>query len=249
MNKYLTCAIIFLSLVLQSCTTDADDDSDNWDASVVCPETGTNSYGMPNRGTFTDERDGQVYKYTTIGNQVWMAENLKYDAEYSEIITDDYGLDKYTRLMNDTCDSRECRINVLFDLFGRYYSLQMDGKYNAPRNQSLIDSICPMGWHVPSESEWNVLVDNMGKKKADAASRLKSSDNSFGVDFQPGTDPCLFSSLPAGGVRKSSERLLIDSQYWTSTSKSYEYMLSIRIAIGIYIDYTDLKLPIRCLKD
>lgn len=249
MDRYLICAIIFLSLVLQSCTTDADDDSDNWDASVVCPETGTNSYGMPNRGTFTDERDGQVYKYTTIGNQVWMAENLKYDAEYSEIITDDYGLDKYTRLMNDTCDSRECRINVLFDLFGRYYSLQMDGKYNNPRNQSLIDTICPNGWHVPTEKEWDVLRDNMGNNSHVSALRLKSSDSSFGKEFVPGSDECSFSSTPSGGIDGSTLGMLKEAYYWTSTSKTYNSMFYYFIGDDARTGYSQRKISIRCLKD
>ena len=63
-----------LTISLNACTTDAEEE---FDAESVCPAEGMNAYGMPNRGTFIDERDGQEYKYTTIGNQVWMAQNLK----------------------------------------------------------------------------------------------------------------------------------------------------------------------------
>ena len=53
---------IFLALTLTlfaGCATDA---GDSFDADKVCPAEGTNVYGMPNRGTFVDERDGQEYK-------------------------------------------------------------------------------------------------------------------------------------------------------------------------------------------
>lgn len=178
MNKYLICLILFLTFILQLCTTDADDDSDNWDAAKVCPETGNNSYGMPNRGTFVDERDGQVYKYTTIGNQVWMAENLRYDAEYSEC----------EDVFEGFCET-----------FGRYYSLAKDGAFYGPLDTSVSNHICPKGWHVPEQGEWDILFKNMGGDDKLVASRLKSAEY-WGVARGIGTDLCSFSALPAGGL-------------------------------------------------
>ena len=85
-----------LTIVLSGCTTDADD---SFDAASACPSEGTNIYGMPNRGTFIDERDGQEYRYTTIGDQVWMAQSLNYD--YPEAVCYDSlpeNCEKYGRL-------------------------------------------------------------------------------------------------------------------------------------------------------
>ena len=68
-NLFLLCFLALFSAC--SDNVSSADDEESFDASAVCPEN--------LRGTFTDERDGQVYKYTTIGSKVWMAENLNYD--------------------------------------------------------------------------------------------------------------------------------------------------------------------------
>lgn len=54
----LTTSILFSS---QSCEKEDDDNNTN---------------NTPNYGSFTDNRDGQVYKTIQIGEQDWMAENL-----------------------------------------------------------------------------------------------------------------------------------------------------------------------------
>ena len=229
-------SFIYLALfavLFSSCTEDSssapEEPVDTFDANVVCPAEGVNAYGEPNRGTFTDARDGQVYKYTTIGDQVWMAENLKFDAPYSLC----YG-----------------KIDGFCDTFGRFYSLHEKGEDLGLFDQELLDTICPAGWHVPSVDEWSVLSNNMGGGKKVVSKLVSSMD--FGEKYAPGSDDCAFNALPAGTWLKNGNLSLeyIASVYWTSTSRDYgSSYCSWFGSSGIGFVVNDPKMTIRCLKD
>ena len=225
--------IILLAAMLVACTDDTSSASeepvDTFDANIVCPAEGVNAYGEPNRGTFTDARDGQVYKYTTIGDQVWMAENLKFNAPYS------------------VCYDK---IEGFCDTFGRFYSLHENGEFFDAFDQDLLDTICPAGWHVPSVDEWNILSNNMGGDRKDV-NRLYSSFD-FGEDYIVGSDDCGFNSLPAGYWRidgtLSAEYEY--SAYCTSTAESLKSSYTCNFNHkGLSFGVNHPKMSIRCVKN
>lgn len=260
MNRYLICMIFFLMLVLVSC---AEDDEPEWNAAEVCPEAGTNRYGMPNRGTFIDVRDGREYKYTTIGDQVWMAENLKYDAPYSVCNVGETSLEKYCNLVEQNCASKENGLESWCERFGRYYSIIEDEEMFGFIDRNLIDTICPKGWHIPTKNEWEILEDALkvdGDDGYDVARRLSSSDSLvFKIsentlnhynENRAGTDDCGMSLLPSG--HWSTMRFepygivyLTASQF----SNNHIYVYYSLLDASLTSNNFSHKSSIRCLKD
>lgn len=123
------------------------------------------------KDTIVDSRDGQVYSIVTIGEQTWMTQNLNYDngSGYA-------GCFEY--------DINNCK------KYGRFYSHSDLSTDKANRIQ-----LCPQGWHVPNNEEWNTLFDFVGG--ADSAGQyLKSS--CYWKNGEENRDRFGFSVLPAG---------------------------------------------------
>ena len=107
-----------------------------------------------NQGTMTDERDGNEYKVIGIGNQMWLAENLKFYVEQGvckESSADScakYGIFyKWTTLMD------------IDDIYDDEYAV---GNLVYPHK-----GICPDGWHIPQRKEWQTLENFVASHIAD----------------------------------------------------------------------------------
>lgn len=135
-------------------------------ASVVI--TLTRTVAPPTGDTFTDERDGHVYKYVTIGTQSWMADNLAYLPEVNDPSAEQDGCTGnplYFVLNYQGSDLAAAKATKEYKNYGVLYNWWAAmGKQNATGGDanavpSGVQGVCPNGWHLPSRAEWKVLEE------------------------------------------------------------------------------------------
>lgn len=199
----------------------------------------------PKMGTMTDSRDGIVYKTVQLGEQLWMAENLRYlpQQDYEVSSTDP----KYY-VMLDYDATTELGKGFL-DAYGAYYNvpaaLQGQASQSMESTQK-IQGICPEGWHIPSMEEWrslaqyvvdakmaisvNGVVDETAVGKALAASTMwqlpadiedEPSPVWIGENMEE-NNASMFNGLPTGFRACAGEEAWMDLTYsagwWSSTA-------------------------------
>jgi uncharacterized protein (TIGR02145 family) len=188
--------------------------------------------------------DGNTYNTVQIGTQVWMSENLK-TSRYRNgglipNVVDDTELEALTT--GAWCYNHFAGNNAINDKFYNWFATQGD-------------SLCPTGWHVPSDAEWTVLVDYLGGKRV-AGGKLKFAGTAYWNSPNTGaTNESGFSALPSGYLLNGSFRYIRNLVYfWSTTQYSYfsaydrhlnYYLASLNRGIVIKTD----GLSIRCLKD
>ena len=207
----------------------------------------------------TDLRDNKEYRTTTIGDQVWMAENLNY--AYNIGSAQSYCMEH---------DHRYC------DKFGRLYlwSAAMDsaaifsetGKgcgYGTTCGDAAsfdagfkVRGVCPSGWRLPNRKDWNALVKFLGNS---GGSKLRSTSGWYVSDDIDGngTDDFGFNAIPTGHCVNDGSFTLsnYDASYWSSEEEDDDVWASF---ISLSYNDDEITFPVigkriassvRCIKE
>lgn len=185
-----------------SSSSEENDDGWSWDKpkdAYLNPEI--------DYGSMTDSRDGQIYKTVKIGDQVWMAENLNFDPGQGGSDDPKYGWfwSKYDWSWCYNNEPKNCAVaGRLYTWAAAIDSVKLAIDVENPQDcgygeectlPDTVQGICPDGWHLPTQAEWNTLFAEVGGQLT-AGNILKSQTgwNNKGN----GSDGVGFSALPAG---------------------------------------------------
>lgn len=187
------------------------------------------------------DRAGKSYQSVTIGTQTWMAENLNYPTTTGSFCKSD------ADVTGVTSNTTYC------DTYGRVY------------DYATALTVCPSGWHVPSDAEWQTLEVKLGMNPNDASDttwrgtdqgiQLKSNSALWPSGANAGTNTSKFSALPGGYYYGAAFGSVGTHGYWwTATpnggSKAYSRGMNQAYA-SVYRKSNDQNygFSVRCLKD
>ena len=207
---------------------------------------------------FTDPRDNNHYNVVKIGNQIWMAENLKYLPSVVGPGTGSQTTPHYYVYGYNGTNVTDAKATANYNTYGVLYNwpAAMNGAASSTTNPSGVQGVCPDGWHVPSDAEWTELTDYLGGT-SDAGGKLKETGTTHWASPNTGaTNETGFTALP-GGYRYLDGTFVSIGYYgywWSAT----EYDTNYARRRGMYYNHSgvyrtnshkELGFSVRCLRD
>jgi len=188
-----------------------------------------------NVGRVTDI-DGNVYKTIKIGDQWWMAENLR-------VTHDSQGNPIESRLY-DNDPNNEIVLGRLYT-----WNVAMDSS-----TSSGTQGIAPSDWHIPSTTDWGKLIDFLGGQAIAGGKMKQTGLTSWNPPNTSATNSSGFTVLAAGeweGVYQFKGKYAL---FWTSNAYGlndayYYYLSKDNASITRRTWKKDLAYSVRCVKD
>lgn len=194
--------------------------------------------------------EGNTYKIVTIGNQTWMAENLKSTKDrHGNPIPNIVKNEEWGKLESNNIDKAYA-----------YSNNDPYSEYGALFTYAAAIKVCPVGWHLPSKEEWNKLEDYLNKNgfsgfEGNALRATNGWCDLLAIE-ENGTDNFGFSALPGGARLNEGTNFHRNFMgYWWTNSEKNDTIAYIRTLFALIpeIQHEESKksrgLSIRCIKD
>jgi len=163
---------------------------------------------------------GNEYAVVRVGCQCWMKQNLRRtDVQYCTV--------------GNPVDMEKYGVHY-------YWNVVMDGSGASATNPSGVQGLCPTGWHLPSVSEWQEVIDAYGGTSI-AGEYMKSKMNMSLAGYGYG---CSNSQVKVGGVYGSTENDGYNNGVRIQLNKDNQ-----KVVISRYMGMASYHYSYRCLKD
>jgi uncharacterized protein (TIGR02145 family) len=225
---------------------------------------------------FMDARDDKIYPYITIGDQVWMTENLAYLPSVVGPATGSTTTAYYYVYGYNGTDVAAAKATDNYNTYGVLYNwpAAMNGAATSAINPSGIKGVCPDGWHLPSDAEWTQLEEYLiangynydGTTKDNKIAKSMASNSGWetssavgavgNTDYSEYRNKSGFTALP-GGCRYSDGTFTnIGSlgHWWSSTQFNtdtawYSGLLYSNSNVYGYSHFKRNGFSVRCVRD
>ena len=102
--------------------------------------------------------EGYDYATVEIGDQCWFSENCRYLPEVSPSSEESSTIPYYYVYDYEGTDIEEAKINANYDAYGVLYNW----------SAVMTEGLCPSGWHLPSDEEWQTMEMFLGMSESEA---------------------------------------------------------------------------------
>ena len=217
-------------------------------------------------GTVVTDFDGNSYNTKLIGTQCWFKENLKVtkyndgaaiplDAtqtsptDGTSLTWQNWDVGRYT-IYDNQASTGSNATNYGF-LYNWYAAAGIITSGGAPTK-----NICPIGWHVPTDTEWTALTTQLGGELV-AGGKMKEIGTTWTTPNSGADNTSGFTALP-GGYRYLDGRffnIMREAFFWSSTENTSNTAWTRDLYnFAIYVDRSGSYLKsngysVRCLKD